>query len=412
MADKPMSKIYDLIIIGGGAAGLFAAAVTPPGRSVLLLEKTAKLGQKLLLTGSGQCNLTNSRPISEFLTQYGAEGKKLRPILFPFSNLALMEYLSAQHFPLITRDDGKVFPASLKAQDFLDFLLAKANKNAVEIRTNHPVSALTPTADGFSVQTERETFSAKKILVTTGGASVPKTGSDGSFFSCLNALGLHITALAPALCPVFVEDYPYSALSGISFPDVMITITKFSGEVMRATGALLFTHHALSGPIILNNARDIERGDTLSINYLPQWESRTLYKTLLKQASGEQRQIVTLLEHQTKLPQRLLKTLCTRLDITPTQKAAQVSGKQMEAITKLLTADHFTVRDLAGFSQAMVTKGGVNLDEIDFKTLSAKSHPNLYFAGEVLDVDGNTGGYNLQFAFSSAKKAVTAAFLG
>ena len=411
MADKQL-KTYDLIIIGGGAAGLFAAAVAPPDRNILLLEKTAKLGQKLLLSGGGQCNITNARPIAEFLTQYGAAGKKLRPILFPFSNLALMDYLSAQHFPLMTRDDGKIFPASLKAQDFLDFLLSKAKQNKVEIRTNHSVLKLISTADGFSVHTEQEMFSTKKILVTTGGASVAKTGSDGSFFSCLSTLGLQVTPLAPALCPVLVENYPYSPLSGISFADVAMTISKTTGEAKHVTGALLFTHRALSGPVILNNARDIIRGDTLTINYLPQWDSHTLYKTLLERISAQKQQIVTLLERETKLPQRFLKMLCTRLDITPEQKAAQISGGQIAALSKLLTNDCFTVQDLAGFSQAMVTKGGVALEEIDLKTLSAKAYPNLYFAGEVLDVDGNTGGYNLQFAFSCAKKAVTAAFLG
>lgn len=404
---------YDLIIIGGGAAGLFAAAQVPVGTSVLLLEKTDKLGQKLLLSGGGQCNITHSRPISEFLTQYGAKGKRLRPILFSFSNLALMQYLEENGLPLLIREDGKVFPKSLNAQDLLDLLLTQAKKNGVQIKTNNPVLAFSKnTVDGFSVQTENGNFSADKLLITIGGASVPKTGSDGSFFEILERFGCKMVPLSPALCPIFVQNYPFSTLSGISFPNISITILRETRKILTAEDALLFTHHNLSGPVILNNAREIQTGDILSINFLPTFDLHTLTKHLSTQAIGEKRQVITFLENETMLPRRFLELICQTLSYDYTQKAASLSKSQFMQIAKLLTETCLQVSHPAPLAQAMVTKGGVCLDEVDLKTLASKRYPNLYFAGEVLDVDGNTGGYNLQFAFSSAKKAVTSMFFG
>jgi len=400
-----------MIIIGAGAAGLFAAANIRPGKRVLLLEKTAKPGQKLLLTGSGQCNLTNAGSIADFLPRYGPNGKRLRPVLFPFSNLALMGWLEAQCLPLTTRSDGKVFPASMDARDVLNLLLGLARKNGVEIRYNTPVTALAQTDDNpparFRLATPAGTLYTQNVLVATGGASYPRTGSDGAFFGCLDTMGLNLTPRRPALCPVYVHDYPYGELSGISFPDCAIVIDT-DNKPVRARDSLLLTHRGFSGLVILNNARHISQGAELTISCLPNTDLGDLRRALLTAAAGTAQQVGTLLEAKTRLPRRFLEAVCHRINIPPDTKAARLGGAEMGQLATLLTADTHTVSGTGGFQTAMVTAGGVSLDEIDLPTMSARRFPGLYFAGEVVDIDGDTGGYNLQFAFSSARLAVSA----
>ncbi|MCL2589025.1 MAG: aminoacetone oxidase family FAD-binding enzyme, partial [Oscillospiraceae bacterium] len=333
--------LYDLIIIGAGAAGLFAAANVPSDKRVLLLEQTAAPGQKLLLAGSGQCNLTNSGDIAAFLDRYGSNGKRLRPVLFPFSNLALMAWFEERGLPLITRPDGKVFPASLDAQDVLHLLLDQIRKNGVEIRLNTPATTLTRAEDHWQVETPTGTIDTRCVLVTTGGASYPATGSDGRFFGCLEALGLDVIPPRPALCPVFVHDYPYSALTGISFVDAVVTLTTDT-KPLRAAGSLLLTHRGFSGPVILNNARAVRQGAELTINYLPGQDPAILRRGLMEAATGSAQQVVTLLEAETRLPRRFLEVICGRANIATDTKAARLSGGEMGELARLLTADTYT----------------------------------------------------------------------
>jgi len=399
--------IYDLIIIGAGAAGLFAAANVPPDWRVLLLEKTAHPGQKLLMAGSGQCNLTNAEDIKAFLTRYGANGTKLRPVLFPFSNRALMTWLEECGLRLLTRADGKVFPASLKSADVLRLFLDLAAQNKVELRLNTPVTALNPHPEGgFDLQTPAEQLRARHVLVTSGGASYPQTGSDGRFFDCLADLNIPLTEHRPALAPIYVHDYPYRDLPGVSIPQTSLTLQAEGAKPIKGHGDLLFTHQGFSGPVILTHTRYVAADMTLSLSYLSDADPTALRKSLLEQTSGQRRQILTLLEASFPLPRRFLEILCQRAGISPDTKASQLGGSEMGALAALLTADTYKISGVGGFDTAMVTAGGVSLDAVNLRTMESRDIPGLYFAGEVLDVDGDTGGYNLQFAFSSAKLAI------
>ena len=407
------NSIYDLIIIGSGAAGLFAAANVPAGWKTLVLEKTDSPGQKLLLTGSRQCNLTNSEPIKEFLNRYGENGKHLRPVLFPFSNLALMEYFKQNGLPLKIREDGKVFPASMKSIDVLNLLLALCNKRSVTIQYKTAVADIIQSnkADdpGYTIKTADTQFFSKNVLIATGGESYPQTGSDGSFFLCLEKLGLNLTPRRPALAPVFVSEYPFSNLSGLSFQSTVLTATQQNEQhTYKTEGSLLLTHKCFSGPSVLEMSRYVTPGDRLNINYLPKRTPEDLRMALIKTAAGSTKQIVTILESITALPRSFLEHCCHRCNIKNNEKAARLSGKDMETLAKRLTEDSFEISGTGGFFEAMTTAGGVRLDDINLRTMEAKRFPGLYFAGEVLDIDGDTGGYNLQFAFSSAKRCIEA----
>jgi len=435
--------IYDLIIIGAGAAGLFAAANVPDGFRTLVIEKTDSPGKKLLLTGSGQCNLTNDEPIKEFLNRYGENGKQLRPILFPFSNQALMEYFESYGLALTVRDDGKVFPASMKSKDVLNLLLELVKSKGVELRYNTYVTEISRTTHHVEISCNNKTtpfdnsdgyrycihtcvnpkklhdsddsknfentkdsksegqFFAKSLLVATGGESYPKTGSDGSIFERLEHLGLKLVPRRPALTSIYVENYPYEELSGLTFP----TVTAKVG-LHKCEGSLLFTHKGFSGPPILTLSRYVEAEDKLTINYLPGRTADELRMDLIKLSSGEQKQILTVLESLTKLPRSFLENVCSRCDINKSEKASRLSGKQMGNLADRLTNDSHIISGTGGFASAMTTAGGVDLDEINLQTMEAKRYPGLHFAGEVLDVDGDTGGYNLQFAFSSAMRCI------
>jgi len=406
-----------LIIIGAGAAGLFAAANAPTGLKTLVLEKTGSPGQKLRLTGNGQCNLTNIKPIKEFLTYYGENGRHLRTVLFPFSNIALMEYFEQNGLPLITREDGKVFPASMKSSDVLSLLLNLCNKNNATIYYQSSVIEIKQQIglDGsrFSIQTANEVYYTKSVLVATGGESYPQTGSDGSFFPCLEQMGFNLIPRRPASTQVFVKDYPYGSLSGLTFQNSMVKLSRngcnqlpIGNKSVTVEGSLLLTHKGFSGPPILEISRYAAPDSMLTLSYLPARTPESLRPELIKTAAGDTRQISTILETVTALPRSFLEQICQRCDISKTVKASRLTGSEMGTIVKMLTEDSFEVSDTGDFTTAMTTAGGVCLDEINLRTMEAKRYPGLYFAGEVLDIDGDTGGYNLQFAFSSAMLAI------
>lgn len=389
---------YNQIIIGAGAAGLYFAANCPAEKG-LILEKSASPGKKLLISGSGQCNLTHGGSIKDFIAHYGQKGTKIRSALYKANNLRLMKFFEERGVPLIERSDGKVFPASMKASQVLDFLVKLGKQNSWELKTGCPVTSLAVQSDGrFCVN---EAYSASQVIVACGGCSVPETGSDGSMFPLLEKLGIEIAAPRPALVPVTVQEYPYSSLSGISFRDVLVQIDK-----NRLAGDLLLTHTAFSGPAVLNLSRCARPGSVLKINYLPGSDIEAFGLP----ADGEQRRCPAYLAETFHLPKRFAEIVLARIGIDPDRKASSLSRKERASLSRILTCDTFSISGTTGFRSAMATCGGVSLNEIDGKTFESKKHPGLFIIGEALDVDGDTGGYNLQFAFSSA--CLAAAYCG
>lgn len=383
---------YDAIIIGAGAAGLFCA-VNVKVNSGLILEGTDAPGSKLLISGAGQCNLTHGGSIKDFVDHYGLGGKKIRSALYKASNLKMMEFFESHGIPLTEREDGKVFPRSMKASDVLEALLQIASRNGWKLRTNCPAESIkiSPIGGGkkkgFLINGCYET---EKLVIACGGCSVPSTGSDGSIFPILEKMGLKIVTPRPALVPLTVQEYPYSSLSGISFKNALVTVDN-----RKRTDDVLLTHSNFSGPAVLNLSRYANPGSTLIINYLGKERD-------IEISVKENRTVQTWLADSFGLPKRFVSIILERAGIDHGVKANRLSKKQKKAIGNFLMRDTFSISGTTGFKNAMVTCGGVDLDEVDLKTFEAKKIQDLYIIGETLDIDGDTGGYNLQFAFSGA----------
>ena len=315
-----------------------------------------------------------------------------------------MDYFERKGIPLFEREDEKVFPKSLKAQDVLNALVESCLANGLQFRYSSAVEQITFNGI-YTVKCGDRVYEAKKLIIATGGCSYPSTGSDGSFFSVLEAMGIKINALAPALVPVFVDQYPYQNLAGISFQNAEVTINSSTKR-----DALLFTHTCFSGPAVLNLSRYAKPGDTIIINYYPVKLEETINKELYQAMTGNSRQLLTVLYEYfnldlegspAEIPKRFLEVICRRVGIDAAVKASRISPSQLKSFVRLILHDDYRIQKLGGFESAMVTAGGVSLSEINTKTMESKKYPKLCFAGEVLDVDGDTGGYNLQFAFSS-----------
>ncbi len=405
--------MYDVIIIGGGAAGLFLAA-NIPGKNILLLEGSQKIGGKILITGGGMCNLTNNKDTSSFLKHFGNKEQTnfIKPALLNLPTQQTRLWFETHGLPLVERDDGKVFPSCMSAKAVVDLLEHEATKSRVHIRVDSKVITIHKD-DGnntYLVDTGHEQFQAKTVALTTGGMSYPTTGSDGSGYPLAKMMGHSIVSPSPALVAVTVTDYPYTALAGNSIRESLVEFFH-KDEAKRynqATGDMLFTHDGLSGPVILNNAREIRKGDRIQASLLPCSNKEELKKDLTELFSNNpKKQLYTLLKGEGIIA-HLAEQLLHSLNLTKEETCANLHKDKRKHLIELLTEYSFTVSGKKGFNAAMVTAGGVALDEVDRKTMESKLQKGLYFCGEILDIDGDTGGYNLQAAFSTAKLACDA----
>lgn len=398
------TNIYDVIIIGGGASGLFCAATYGKKVKGLILEKSNFTGKKLLMSGGGQCNITHSGDIKEFVKHYGQSGKKIRSCLYKFNNQAVVDFFEAKGVPMFEREDGKIFPKSLDARDVLDVLRSCGGANGFTVKYKHSACKLQYLNDKYVIicddleENEQVKFEAYKVVFASGGCSYPSTGSDGSAFRVLEDLGIEIMKPKPSLVPIFVQEYPYSELSGISFSPALIKVRGIEN-----CDDLLLTHTNFSGPAAINISRYVNTGDQLIINYFPGKSFEEIFTDFKQKVPKNSKQTINfLLEYLgTAIPKRFVEKICERIGIESSQKASSLTGKQLKRLAELFTKDTFSVSGTGGFNMAMATAGGVSLAEVNLKTMECKKYPGLFIIGEVLDVDGDTGGYNLQFACSS-----------
>jgi len=397
---------YPVIVIGGGPAGLFCGAeAAGSGQGVLLLEKMPSCGRKLLVTGSGQCNLTHDGDIRDFFKKYGDHGAFLRSPLRKFSNHDLVAWFTSRDLPLAPDESGKIFPKSRKAADVLSVLLAECRKNGVVIQYGEAVKEVRRSDTKFHVRTGTAEYESGALVIATGGSSYPATGSTGDGFSLAASLGHHIAPVGPALVPIRVRDYPFGELSGISFEGLSLSLFREGRKVRGGSGDLLFTHTGLSGPGILHLSRYVLPGDTLKISFLPGMRQELLTKDLVDRIAVFGTQQVKSILSGYSLPARFIARILELLGLPADLTGAHLPKKEREELVGMLTAFPFVVSGTGDWNEAMVTRGGVSLDEIDPTTMESLIVPCLYCIGEVLDIDGDTGGYNLQAAFSTAMAA-------
>ena len=402
------------IVVGAGAAGLFFGAAAPAsaGGDILILEKTDKIGTKLLMAGSGHCNLTHAGSIKEFLLCYGQNGSRIRTCLYRHNNLEYVRFMESLGVPCSEREDGKIFPVSMDSRDVKKALLEAAAANSVTIMKNSAVTAVRALPEGFEVTvgSKQSSYICTNLVIATGGASYPTTGSDGTFLQVLkNALGVEITELHPALSPIYVQNYPFEELSGISFKNAGLKIFNKNSSSHKAAGDLLLTHRSFSGPLILNNSRYINTGSRVEINFVFPYTVSSVLSSIKEVFRGNNKTVSSFFAEKYSLPKRFVAAVLEPPGLSE-RKLSSLTGGEMEAAARAFAAADYSVSGVGSFREAMATSGGVCLDSVNLSAMESKTYKGLYFIGEVLDIDGNSGGYNLQFAYSSARAALDAIY--
>lgn len=400
----PETRQPTTLIVGAGPAGLsagIAALRARPGSEVRILERNARPGVKLLLSGSGQCNVTHAGTVEDFLAHYGGVKKArfVKPVLTAFDNEAVKRFFERLGVPLSEREDGKIFPRSLKSRDLLDALVREFENRGGMLQTGAVVESVHRTGEGFLLkgnsgsESQGSRWTAEILVLAAGGASYPATGSRGDGFRWAESLGHRIVPPRPALTPLYVRDFAFGELAGIALRQAAIDVRRGDRRVATNRGDVLLTHHGLSGPGILDLSRSVAPGDTVHVALTS--HARRLPELL----TGKKTLRNTLAPLE--LAERLLLRLLETLEIRPACPAAEVTREQRKHLEAALDGFPFIVERLGGWKEAMVTAGGVALEEVDRRTMQSRLVPNLFFAGEILDIDGDTGGYNIQFALSS-----------
>ena len=399
----------DVVVIGAGPAGLFCAIhAAAPGTRVLVLEKNERPGAKLLLSGSGQCNITHDGEIRDFILHYGDHGKFIKPSLMSFTNQALTAFFIERGLPMVTEETGKIFPKTKSAEDVLEILLAECRKRGVVIRCSEPVQTVSRQDGLFTITTPSGQYLSHTVVITTGGRSYPRCGTTGDGYRLAESLGQPVTETAPALAPLLIRPFPFASLSGISFEQMRFSVWRGGKKIAEHTGDLLFTHLGLSGPGILDASRGIHPGDVIKLSFAGPLRREEFAAEIAKRAAENTGWQVSTILAKYPIPERLNRKLLKLAGIPEDLKCSHFSGEMRSALVTNCTEFPLTVERLGDFAVAMATRGGIALEEVKAKTMESKIVPGLFFAGEVLDIDGDTGGYNLQAAFSTGYCAGTA----
>lgn len=413
-----MEKEFDIIVVGAGAAGLIAAGrAAELGHRVLLLEKMERPGRKLLITGKGRCNITNQAPISEFLKHIQPNPRFLKNAFSQFFNTNIIELLEKYGVATVTERGERVFPETNSAAQVLEALIKYTTEKKVEIRCHHKVEKLfieNERVTGIMVMANgiRSKILCHNVIVCTGGCSYPATGSDGDGFRFAKSAGHTISNIRPALVPVETEGKLAEKLQGLSLRNVNATVWVDGKKHKEAFGEMLFAHFGLTGPIILSLSRYIidqlleKRKVEVSIDLKPALDHPKLDARLLRDINEHGKKKI---DNAFKLwlPSKMVPVFIETLGINPEKECHQFSAAERKKTLLLLKDLRFTISGYRSFKEAIITAGGVQTDEIEPGSMASKKIKGLSFAGEVIDLDADTGGYNLQIAWSTGWVAGT-----
>jgi predicted Rossmann fold flavoprotein len=392
----------EVIIIGGGMAGMAACVhAASEGINVTLLERNRTLGKKLLITGSGQCNITHGGNIRDFEAHYGRKSGFLRHALFSYPNTHLITFFEKLGIRFVEDENHKVFPASYKAIEIRDRFLDACIAAHTIVRSESRVLTVTHENGRFTVTGDSLDARADALVVATGGASYPSTGSTGDGYTIAASLGHTIVEPRPSLAPVYSEDFALKSLAGLTFPACTIRLWRAGRKLSEYEGSLLITHTGLSGPVILDNSRDMRGGDTIEIAFVSDSAAEKFSSKLVERKQGEGTLLVKTLMTQTGLPRHLSETILGFAGVESDTTVSMLGREQRKALVKMICGFGVPVSKVGGFEEAFSTSGGVETAEINPKTMESRIIKNLFFAGEVIDYDGDTGGYGLQAAFST-----------
>ena len=400
-----------ILVIGAGPAGLMAAGtLAERGFDVTLADKNEKTGKKLYITGKGRCNVTNECDGKEFLASVVSNPKFLMSAINAFDSYNTVDFLQKNGLNTVTERGNRVFPASQKSSDVIKTFTDYCRKNGVKILLSAKVSGVKSDGEDFVVSFSDKTERFQKVIVATGGLSYPSTGSTGDGYEIAKSFGHKIVKPVQALVPIELNEPWVQKLSGLSLKNVRCTVTAGEKEIASDFGEMLFTHKGVSGPIILSLSSKINRlnpnGLKLVIDLKPALSDEVLDARLQRDfAELNLKQFKNSLDGL--LPKSLVPVIVGLSKIDPEQKVGQITREQRKNLVHLLKNLTFSVKKLAGFEEAIVTAGGVDVKEINPKTMESKLQKGLYFVGEVLDVDALTGGFNIQIALSTAFAAAT-----
>lgn len=415
-----MKMIYDIAIIGGGPAGMIAGIIAGTKARAVILEKNRKLGKKLVITGKGRCNITTSKSKIAIIKAFGPNGRFLYGPLSRFSNEETMNFFKNIGVSLDIERGARVFPKSDKAETVRDTLVKVLQDSKTDIQTNFEVGKINLNKGIFKISsTQNNDILAKKLIIATGGKSYPQTGSTGDGYRFAQELGHTIITPRPALVPLIVESHEIRALAGLSLKNVQIKFftNSSSKPFAESFGEMLFTHTGISGPIVLDSSKQIgkeiekTKGQTkitASIDLKPALSDQVLTARINREISETPKvEFHTLL--QRLLPKSLIKTAILRTKIVRSLRIGNLKKTQKQDLISFLKDFRFEIDNVAPIEQGIITAGGVDLKEIDSRTMESKIVKGLYFAGEIINLDGPTGGFNLQVAWTTGYVAGTSA---
>ena len=411
-----------VIVIGGGPAGMMAAiASAENGNNVILLEKKERLGRKLLITGKGRCNITSSLPIEEFIQNIPGNGQFLYSAFKNYTNNDIINFLNEEGLEVKEERGNRIFPVTDKSLDVLKCFTKRLNELNVKIEYNMEVTEIVPKneAEKLKVKTaNNKIFEADKVILATGGKSYPLTGSTGDGYELVEKLGHTVTKIRPSLVPLEAfEQNMCKELQGLSLRNVNIELKNKENNkiIYQDFGEMLFTHFGVSGPTILSSSAHLVRYKNidellknkkivLSIDFKPALSEEKLDERILRDfAEFKNKQFKNSLDKL--LPQKLIPVIIEKSGINPDKKVNEINKKERHRLVELLKNFEATIKGFRPIDEAIVTSGGINIKEINPKTMESKLVDGLYFAGEIIDVDAYTGGFNLQIAYSTGYTA-------